>query len=410
MHEPHYSLQYAISLHIGLMVGTRCRQKVLPTIQHVAEPQQYSAIEAAPGRVKQLFDTHDTHIVSFSGGKDSTAVFHLAYLEARKRGKPLHVMFFDDEIIDPDTDEYTNYVMHLPGVVPHWICVPIRHNLSSELRPAWWTWDPDERAVWFRPLPELAITEIEGWEKGAGAMKAASELYVDQTWLSKNEDEKVCIYVGVRAAESLTRRRAILLGGNWMHQRRNHTYAKPIYDLNNLDVWRYIAQHDRYCDCGLSQLPYTKAYDKIARLGREAITQIRIAAWGNPRASARDGDKWAQLYPDTWQRALNRLPELDAQSRYGKSTLFLRNKQLPMGMTWQEYAWHILTQLDTDSQAFWQQQIERLLRRWASTHTQPFPDTAASMGNGEHEMQCWQRVCFMLVKNDRIGSGSRDLV
>jgi predicted phosphoadenosine phosphosulfate sulfurtransferase len=410
MHEPDYSLGYAISPNIGLMVRHYGQQKVLPTIQHVAEPQPYAAIDIAPERVRQLFDTHDTHIVSFSAGKDSTSVLHLCYLEAQRRGKPLHVMFFDDEIIDPDTVAYTDYVMKLPGVVPHWICIPIRHNLSSELRPAWWTWDPDERHAWFRDLPEGAITQIEGWEKGSGAMKAASELYIDQTFLADNPEARVCVYVGVRAAESLTRRRAVLLGGNWVHERRNHTYAKPIYDMNNLDVWRFILQHDRHCGCGLAQLPYSKAYDKIARLGREALTQIRIAAWGNPRASARDGDKWAQLYPDTWDRALARLPELDAQSRYGKSTLFLKNKQLPPGMTWQEYAWHTLSQLDADSQVFWRLQIERILKRWAMSHTQPFPDTNASMGGGEYELQCWQRVVFMLVKNDRIGSGSRDLL
>lgn len=51
--------------------------------------------QAALERIEYIYNNFDTVVVSFSGGKDSTAVLNVAYQVAEKLGKlPLNVIFF----------------------------------------------------------------------------------------------------------------------------------------------------------------------------------------------------------------------------------------------------------------------------------------------------------------------------
>lgn len=111
-------------------------------IQTVVVHQDKNVFEAAEERMAHIFDICDLPIVSFSGGKDSTCLLHLALNEAQKRGKTLDVALFDEEIIDPDTEAYWNRVRQWPGIRFHWVCTTIRHTLRSETRNCWYTWDP----------------------------------------------------------------------------------------------------------------------------------------------------------------------------------------------------------------------------------------------------------------------------
>jgi predicted phosphoadenosine phosphosulfate sulfurtransferase len=54
-------------------------------------------------------------VVSFSGGKDSTAVLNTALVVAKELGRlPLDVVFFDEEAIHPPTIEYVERVRQAP--------------------------------------------------------------------------------------------------------------------------------------------------------------------------------------------------------------------------------------------------------------------------------------------------------
>ena len=58
-------------------------------------------------RIRSIYDSFDKVIVSFSGGKDSTAVLHCALEVAKEKNQlPLDVVFFDEEAIHPPTIEY----------------------------------------------------------------------------------------------------------------------------------------------------------------------------------------------------------------------------------------------------------------------------------------------------------------
>jgi len=62
-------------------------------------------------RINYLYDRFDNIVVSFSGGKDSTAVLNCTIEVARKRNKlPVKAVFFDEEAIHPPTIEYVDRV------------------------------------------------------------------------------------------------------------------------------------------------------------------------------------------------------------------------------------------------------------------------------------------------------------
>ena len=75
------------------------------------EYQSENVYNATLKRIHYIYDRFDKVVVSFSGGKDSTAVLNTALAVARERGKlPLEVVFFDEEAIHPPTIGYVHRV------------------------------------------------------------------------------------------------------------------------------------------------------------------------------------------------------------------------------------------------------------------------------------------------------------
>ena len=57
--------------------------------------QNQSVYAASVERVKKIFDAFEKVYVSFSGGKDSSVMSHLIFLEARKRSRKVGVLIID---------------------------------------------------------------------------------------------------------------------------------------------------------------------------------------------------------------------------------------------------------------------------------------------------------------------------
>lgn len=90
-------------------------------------------------RMRYLYDISDHIVVSFSGGKDSTAVLHLALTVAKERNRlPLHAIFFDEEAIHPPTIEYVDRVRQREDVKLDWFCLPITHRNACSNEVPWW--------------------------------------------------------------------------------------------------------------------------------------------------------------------------------------------------------------------------------------------------------------------------------
>ena len=67
-------------------------------------------------RIAELFDTHDTPVMTFSGGLDSLALLALARTEARRRGRDLELARVDDELLSTGLLRSLETTAALPGV------------------------------------------------------------------------------------------------------------------------------------------------------------------------------------------------------------------------------------------------------------------------------------------------------
>lgn len=359
----------------------------------VIEGEQ-DVFEAALSRTRDIYDLFERVVVSFSGGKDSTCVLEVARIVAREKGRlPVHVITFDEEVIDPDTVEYVEATRKDPEIDLMLMAVPLRHTLASQTRTHWYCWDPDERDVWARPLPEGAVTDIPGFIKGTDSYPQGAGLYLRQRW----PNDSLCTMTGIRVAESFNRRRALVSGGylvSMQHGDLRWHNAKPVWDWADQDVWRAMLTKG---------WPHSRYYDRAWMAGVSLRNQ-RVAPWGNV-ASSMTAENLPAFYPDFWQKAIRRLPELRAQQRYGRTALYRAALKKPAGITWREYCFVLIDRIDDEgAREFWMKEVTSTLKRRAKTSTVPMPETGSGVGGGS-----WQFLCKIIAKNDLINGGNGNL-
>ncbi len=280
-------------------------------------------------RTRVCFDRFDRVSVSFSGGKDSTAVLQIALEVAREKGRlPLRVIHFDEEAIAPETEAYIRRVAQNPEVAFEWFCLPVEHrNACSSKEPTWYPWDPDKKHLWVRDLPPEAITDFPGW--GRKSIPEGAYLMEDPARGTS------CMLMGIRADESMTRRRAICTKSGDMAFIQASADAKhifkgyPIYDWRTADVWR--APHVMGWD-------FNRAYEIMHRYGFTLHQQRVAPPFGEQPAASLH--MWKRCWPDLWAKMVNRVPGAATAARYFNSELYRGGqlKEIPDGyLTWREY-------------------------------------------------------------------------
>jgi len=265
----------------------------------------------------------------FSGGKDSTVCLELAYEEAKRRGKlPLDVVFYDEEAQCPETIEYMTRTQKREGIALRWYCIPVKHrNACSRRSPYWNPWAPEDEEKWCRPLPEGAITELEGFDRRT--IPECIPLVFPPTL------GQVGVIIGLRAAESLRRYRIVTMRvyENYISQAPNAPHVslvKPIYDWTTTDVW--TAPHQLGWD-------WNRAYDVMTKAGISRHVQRVCPPYGEEPLQ----NLWmyGRCWPDLWEKMSNRVPGAATAGRYCRSPLFGFGA-LPArgeGETWQ----HLIT-------------------------------------------------------------------
>ena len=102
-------------------------------------------LEAAQKRINFIFDNYDNISLSFSGGKDSTALFHLINTEATKRNRKFMLYFQDQEAEYQGTIDFVEWAMTQPNIIPLWYQVPIfMTNAASQQQLFLWAWGEGE--------------------------------------------------------------------------------------------------------------------------------------------------------------------------------------------------------------------------------------------------------------------------
>lgn len=303
-------------------------------------------------RARQLYDQFDHHAVMFSGGKDSTATLHAMLAAAHEKPEerlPLRVIFWDEEIVPAETEDYVRRVSQRDDVALEWYCVPIKHRNAASLRnPYWSPWDPGMRDKWVRDLPPEAITSIPGYD-------ATDD---PDTWLHHSDlgpklydpavhGEAVEI-LGIRAAESLRRYGAVSRRevDNWIVRNNDSAVrgalwkAYPVYDWGTDDVWTAPK---------VLGWDYNHNYDLQEMHGLTSHSQRVGTPFGNE--ALQKLNMWPILFPDMWEKMVDRVPGVATAARYATTELysFREYPTKPQGMRWPDFIRDILERLGAEN-------------------------------------------------------------
>jgi predicted phosphoadenosine phosphosulfate sulfurtransferase len=359
-----------------------------------------SVLDAGLERTRECFRRFDNIVVSFSGGKDSTVVFQLALQVAEELGRlPLTVVFFDEEAISPETEEYCRRVSQMPGVDFRWLCLPVSHrNGCSRKHPHWWPWDPKCPEKWVRPLPPEAITEIPGFN--------FHKIPHCNPLIATPAQGMTCVLTGVRAAESIRRYQSVAhskvdnyfapakttRGGIPYSEReidcKHVMLAKPVYDWSVEDVW--VAPHVLGWD-------YNRSYDIFDKAGISKNAQRVAPPYGEePMLSLW---MWSVCWPELWARMHDRVSGAATAARYSQTELysFGTRPQRPEGMTWMQYIAQLIQKFPPAEQVHIAERIKREMKiHNEKTGGAPLHDSDPNLISG----LSWQFLAMVAMRGD----------
>lgn len=326
--------------------------------------------EALQERLKFIFDNFDNIYVSFSGGKDSGLLLNmvLSYKRRNKITKKIGVFHQDFEAQYQTTTDFVTRMFenNMRDIEPYWVCLPMGSRCAvSNYQMYWYTWDPDQKDLWVRPMPKMPyIINMDNNPFDFYRYKMVQEdLYAEfGDWYSRQKKGKTICLLGIRADESLNRYRAyandrktILKGNQWTTKMgENWWNAYPMYDWTTKDVW--IAN-------GKFDYDYNRIYDLFWKAGL-SIHQMRVAS--PYHESAKESlNLYRVLEPSTWVRIVSRVQGANFGAIYGNShALGARKIELPPGHTWRSYVKFLLATLPDTMRRNYIEKFKTSIRFW----------------------------------------------
>jgi len=297
-----------------------------------------NVFDSALERINYIFDEFDNVVVSFSGGKDSTAILNLALKVAEERNRlPLKVFFLDQEAEWELVINYVRRVMNDPRVDPMWLQVPIRLFNATSYTNSWlMCWREDDQ--WMRDKEDISFKEnVYGTDRFHKMFKAVIKHHFP--------NKRVALLGGVRAEESPNRRAGLTTGATYKHitygqimdKKTNQYVFNPLYDWSYTDIWTSI--HKNKWD-------YCKVYDEFYRYG---VAPIKMRISNLHHETAVDQLFYLQeIEPNTWNLLQKRLSGINQARHMNRSEMFAI-KELPyMFKDWKEYRDYLLDNLIKD--------------------------------------------------------------
>ncbi len=306
-----------------------------------------NVLDAVTKRISYLFDNYDNIQLAFSGGKDSTVLFHLVNAEAKKRNRKFILYFQDQEAEYQGTIDFVEWAMSQPNVIQQWYQVPIfMTNAASHEQLFLWAWGDGEE--WVREKHPLAIQKL--------ANKYPKRFYKFNLWVAqqnrKNFEGSFVSIIGLRAEESPDRR-FVMFGEDsdlfWLRRKTEPNKAYPIIDWSYTDVWKYLIENN---------LKYNKVYDKMYMLGGN-LRYFRVSNLVHEKAFRCLTDL-QELEPETYDKLERRLKGVHTAAMYGKENLMYSIKELPQQFkTWKQYKDFLLTSIHPDLKRIFEYQWSR---------------------------------------------------
>lgn len=362
-----------------------------------------NVLSASEQRISQTFDTFERVYVSFSAGKDSTVMLHLAAKEARKRGVKIGVLLVDLEGQYKLTIEHAQemFAKYQDCIEPYWVCLPIAlRNAVSVFEPKWTCWDDERVSDWIRNPPPGSITDHTFFPFFLKGMEFEEFVPLFGEWYSQGKS-CACL-VGIRSDESLNRFRTISStkkemknGLQWTTKVTENVFnVYPIYDWRTSDIWIYHAKNkeDRH----------NELYDRMHMAGL-TIHQMRIC---QPYGDDQRRGLWLfhLIEPNTWARVVARVNGANSGALYVQENGNINGYHkisLPAGHTWKSFALLILKTLPPKTKEHFENKII-LFRKWwiERGYTPDIPDEAPLELEMKRDVPSWRRVCKSLLRND----------
>lgn len=340
--------------------------------------------EASLSRLNYVFDHFDKISLSFSGGKDSGVMLHLAAKVARERNRKFTVMILDLEAQYQMTADYTEkMVKQYEDVIEtlHWTCIPFSlDNSLSQLEPYWICWEPGKD--WIREVPKLANTSTSVFPFYHYPMEFEEFIEAYGKWHGG------CILVGIRADESLNRRTAVtnfeksmFQGKVWTTQKDGYVSAYPIADWKTSDLWKFNSMG----------YEYNPIYDLMEMAG---------VPRGHQRLCHFVGHQQKQgayliniLEPDTWSKLVKRLAGVGQVHSLGDKL----NIEKPPNMTWKEYVMFILMTIPPHVARHYKAKIATYMKWYEKQGVELEDEGPTKEGDGPPN---WKRIAKMLLRNN----------
>lgn len=363
------------------------------------QPLGINVLEAARDRIARVFDDFQRVCVSFSGGKDSTVMLHLAADEAARRGRTFGLLFIDWEAQYKLTIDHVERCFDLYSdlVEPYWIALPLKTvNAVSMFEPEWTCWDPDARDRWVREIPDQAISESSDLPFYRQAMTFEEFVPEFGQWYAGGQTT-ACL-VGIRTRESLNRWRSITGDSSrwrdwpWTTWKGGTVFnSYPIYDWRAEDIWTY---HGRYPD-----KLYNALYDRMHAAG-VSLHQMRIC---EPYGDEQRKGLWLfhVIEPETWGKIVARVNGANSGALYAtESGNILGNLRVskPNGHNWESFAKLLLGSMPERTAEHYKNKIA-VWMRWYLERGFEIQDEIEG-DTGSEDKPSWRRVCKMLLKND----------
>ena len=359
-------------------------------------------LTASKERIKWAFDNFEKICISFSGGKDSTAMTHLVMEEAIKRNRKVALLFIDWEIQYKLTIEHVQHIydMYKDYIIPYWVALPLlTDNACSMYEPEWISWDKAKENLWTRKPPKIAITDENYFP--FYYYKITFEEFVPLFGEWYGEGKSTACFVGIRTRESLKRYRALTNKKKNKYQGKMFTTCVtdnvynvyPIYDWSAEDDWKYF---------GKTKKPYNKLYDRFFQAGL-TLHQMRV---DEPFGDTTRRSLWLYqiIEPETWGKMVLRVNGANSGSLYSRDNgniLGNRSITLPKGHTWQSFSNFLLDTMPKKTAEHYKTKIAVYIKWYMNRgYVDGIPDEVDKQIEKQNDVPSWRRICQTLLRND----------